>query len=182
MRRITVALDDESFEIFKRISESVNASKSEIVRRVLKFYFEYGFLEGEDRERIMMYVQMLSEAEHVIIDVDHLVSMLNFVNTHPEKERFWDSHREIARAHAEEFRGKDPKYVLERLEACNFFRKVKMGENEYTLILCNDILKDFVKVFIEEVLKLLGYEVEIREDIAKLRVKYRKISSTPSEG
>jgi len=36
--RVTVALDEESMKIFKRLKEELGLSQSEIVRRALKFY------------------------------------------------------------------------------------------------------------------------------------------------
>ena len=40
-------------------------------------------------------------------------------------------HRDVARAHAEEFRGKTMEYVLRRLEACNFLGFKRKMENTH---------------------------------------------------
>ncbi len=115
---------------------------------------------------------MLAEREHVILDIDHWITFLKFIETHPEKEKFWEIHKEVAKAHADEFRGKVVKYVLERLEACNFLRiNEKMGE--FILILNSEIIKTFVRMFLEEVLKGMGYDFEIREDLMKIRLKVK---------
>ena len=151
--RVTVALDEER-------------SQSETVRRALKFYYEFRELERYEWEKIVTYVEMLSE--HVILD--HWVTFLKFIELHPESERFWDIHREVAKAHAEEFMGKDVRYVLERLEACNFFR-INQKDSEFTLILNKEETKMFVRMFLEEVLKGMGYRFEIKEDLMKIRLK-----------
>ena len=116
---------------------------------------------------------MLAEGEHVILDIDHWITFLKFIETHPEKEKFWEIHREVAKAHADEFRGKDVRYVLERLEACNFFR-INEKNGEFTLVLNNEAVKKFVRMFLEEVLKGMGYDFEIREDLMKIRLKVRR--------
>ncbi len=171
--RVTVALDDESYAIFNRLRDEMRVSQSELIRRVLKFYSVYRELENYESRRIKIYVEMLAEGEHVILDIDHLITFLRFVDTHPEKEEFWKIHREIARAHAEQFMGKPIEYILERLEACNFFRVNKVGKGEWTLILGNEITKGFVRIFLEEVFRGVGIDAEIREDLTKLRIKVK---------
>ncbi len=168
--RVTIALDEESNEIFNELRSRSKLSQSEIIRRALKFYHSYLEFEKYDMNKLRIYVEMLSEGEHVILDMDHFVSFIHFIDTHPERDKFLETHREIARSHAEQFSGKDLDYILERLEACNFFRVNKSGK-EYTLVLTNHAIKEFVKIFIEEVLKNLGYKYELKENLTKLRLK-----------
>ena len=169
--RVTIALDEESNDIFNRLRESSRLSQSEIIRRALKFYYAHRDFENYDFEKIRIYVEMLGEGEHVILDIDHLVVFLHMVETHPEKEKFMEIHREIARSHADQFAGKSVDYILRRLEACNFFRINKIGEKEYTLILVSKDTKEFVRVFLEEVLEGVGIKYEIKEDLTKLRLR-----------
>jgi predicted transcriptional regulator len=168
--RITVALDDESYEIFNKLKEKFRNSQSETIRRALRFYYDYQELENYDKNKIKTYVEMLAEGEHVILDIDHWVAFLKFMETHPESEKFWEMHRDVARAHAEEFEGKSVEYVLERLEACNFFR-INVKKDEYTLVLNHEATKKFVKMFLEEVFRGMGINIEIKEDLMKLRLK-----------
>jgi site-specific DNA-adenine methylase len=170
-RRVTIAFDEESFEMFNKLRSELKKSQSEIVRNALKFYFDYFEIEDFNRELVRFYFDMLSEGEHVILDVDHWVAFLRFIETHPEKEKFWKLHREVARSHSEEFRGKSPEYILQRLEACNFFRVNKVGDKEFTLIFGNDLTKNFIRTFLEEVLSRLGIKAEIKEDLTKLRIR-----------
>jgi len=169
--RVTVALDEESYEIFNRLRDEMRVSQSELIRRVLKFYSIYRELERYESEKIKIYVEMLAEGEHVILDIDHWVTFLRFIETHPERDEFWKIHREIAKAHAEQFMGRSAGYILGRLEACNFFRVNKVAENEWTLILGNEITKNFIKIFLEEVFSGIGIKAEIKEDLTKLRVR-----------
>ena len=172
--RITVALDEESYEIFNKLKENFKDSQSELIRRALKFYHDYRLLENFDKNKIRIYVELLGEGEHVILDIDHFIAFLKFIETHPEKDKFWEIHKEVAKAHAEEFSGKTIPYILERLEACNFFRVNKVGENEWTLILGNEVSKEFIRMFLEEVLRNLGMSFEIKEDLTKLRLKLKR--------
>ena len=169
--RVTVALDEETYEIFNRLRDELKVSQSELIRRVLRFYSVYGELERYESRKVMIYVEMLSEGEHVILDIDHWIAFLRFIETHPEKEKFWEIHRDVARAHAEEFKGRDAKYVLERLEACNFFR-INAKNGEWTLVLNHESTKKFIRDFLEEVFKNMGLNVEIKEDLMKLRLKF----------
>ncbi len=167
--RITIALDEDSYEILNRL-KSEFLSQSEMIRRALRFYYEFKNLEKYEKDKIQTYVEMLAEGEHVILDIDHWITFLRFVESHPNKEEFWKIHEEIARAHAEEFRGKKVREILKRLEACNFFR-MSEKEGEFTLVLNNEITKSFIKSFLETVLENLGVDFEIREDLMKLRLK-----------
>ncbi len=171
--RVTVALDEETYEIFNRLRDELKVSQSELIRRVLRFYSVYGELERYESRKVMIYVEMLSEGEHVILDIDHWIAFLRFIETHPDKEEFWRLHRDIAKAHAEEFRGKSAEEILERLEACNFFRVNRIGKNEWTLILGNEITRDFIRIFLEEVFEGIGIDAEIKEDLTKLRIRLK---------
>lgn len=167
--RVTIALDEESVRIFEDLKRELNASQSEIIRRLIKFYRDYRFLEKFDRERIATYVEMLGEGEHVVLDIDHWVSLLEFMESHPSGEDFWKLHREIAEAHAEEFRGKDLEHILRRLEACNFFR-LQAKKNEFVLLLNHEKTKKFVKMLMEVLLEEMGFDCEIREELMKIRI------------
>ncbi len=53
----------------------------------------------------------------------------------------------------------------------NFFKISKTSKNEFTLVLGSDVPKKFVKTELEEIFAGMGLKVEIKEDLAKLRVK-----------
>ena len=57
---------------------------------------------------------------------------LNFIESHPEKDKFLELHREVTRrTHAEQFKHKlyHAEYILKRLEACDFFKLNKVSKN-----------------------------------------------------
>ena len=67
--------------------------------------------------------------------------------------------------------------MLVRLEACNFFRLIKNGVNDFTLVLVSEDTKEFVRVFLEEYFLAMGVKAEIKENLTKLRVTLK--SSPP---
>ena len=168
--RVTIAMDKNSYEVFEKLKEDTNCSQSEIVRNALNFYYHYKSLEKYGIDRIRMYVEMLAEGEHVILDIDHWISFLKFIESHPEKEKFWEIHREIAKSHAEEFSGMSVEEILERLEACNLFR-ISARKGEWVLVLNDEVTKKFIRSFLEEVFAGLGVEMEIKEDLMKIRLR-----------
>ncbi len=169
--RITIAFDEETARIFKELKLQ-NVSQSEVIRKALRFYYLFRDFEKYDLKRLRVYIEMLSEGEHVILDLDHLVSFLRLIEKHPRKEEFWEIHREIARSHAEQFRGMNVEQMLKRLEICNFFRLGKSRE-DYILVFGSEDVKKFMRVFLEELLKELNKYIEIKEDLTKLRIKVR---------
>ena len=114
------------------------------------------------------------------MDVDHYLSFLKFIENSPDKDQFDDINKSIGRAHAEEF-SQDldittVQKVVERLEACNFFKIVKDSSSRYTLLLGSDIQKNFIKTFLEEVLEGMGFKVSIKEGFSKLKIILKNFS------
>jgi len=172
--RITVAMDEETFEDFKKMRDDLKMSQSELIREALKFYSKYRMLiESQEDKKMYTHAEMLKVGEHVIVDIDHWLLFLRFIETHPEKEKFWELNKPIYEAHAEQFKHQmySVEDVLKRLEACNYFTLNKVSKSDYTLILSSDVLKKFIKMLLEETFSGMGFKVDIREDIAKLRVK-----------
>jgi len=172
--RVTIALDEETAKLFREMRDTLGISQSELMREALKFYSKHKALfDSIDEDRVYTYVQMLSSGEHVILDIDHWILFLNFIESHPDKDSFWAMHRTVSQAHAEEFRRKEQgaEFVLERLEICNLFKLSKMSETDFTLILGYDVPKKFVKMELEHIFAKMGIKVDIKEDFSKLRLK-----------
>jgi hypothetical protein len=172
--RITIALDEETAGLFKKMKEDLGISQSELMRESLKFYSKHKSLfEFAEDKQVYTHAEMLSAGEHIILDIDHWILFLNFIETHPEKEKFWELHKEVCQAHAEQFKHKlyNAESILKRLEMCNLFQLSKRSKEEFTLIFGSDLPKKFVKTELEEIFKGMGFMVEIKEDFSKLRVK-----------
>jgi hypothetical protein len=172
--RITIALDEETGGLFKKMKDDLGISQSELMRESLKFYSKHKSLfEFAEDKQVYTHAVMLSAGEHIILDIDHWILFLTFIETHPEKEKFWDLHKEVCQAHAEQFKHKlyNAESILRRLEMCNLFQLSKRSKEEFTLIFGSDLPKKFVKTELEEIFKGMGFMVEIKEDFSKLRVK-----------
>jgi hypothetical protein len=171
--RITIALDTETAKLFENLKEGESASKSGLIRRALKFYANYkDMLEGED-ERVRMYMDMLAEGEHIILDLDHWILFLKMLEASPAADEYWEVHKRIAGSHAEQLgeRVRSVEDILNRLAACNFFKVSKSSEKDFTLVLASELSKEWISTFLEEYLQGIGQKIEIKEDYSKLRLK-----------
>ena len=172
--RITIALDEETAGLSKKMKEDLGMSQSELMRESLKFFGKHKMLfDFAEDKKVYTHAEMLSAGEHVILDIDHWIMFLSFIETHPDKEKFWNMHKEVCRAHAEQFKHKlfNAESILRRLEICNLFNMSKTGKNEFTLIFGSDAPKKFVRIELEEIFAGMGFLVDIKDDFSKLRVK-----------
>ncbi|MFW9880019.1 MAG: ribbon-helix-helix protein, CopG family [Candidatus Thorarchaeota archaeon] len=176
--RITIALDDETNDVLEKLKENSPTSQSEIIRKAIRFYNKFKNIFNNSAngmaERVNMYIDLLAQGEHIILDVDHYLTFLKFIEQSPKKEEFSKINKSIGKAHAEEFSDDDDiatvKKVVERLEACNFFKIVKDSPNAFTLLLGSDIQRNFIKTFLEEVLHGMGFKTTIKEGFSKLKI------------
>ncbi len=171
--RVTISLDEEAAELFKKVRKELKVSQSELMREALKFYDKYRVLyESLNAEKVQTYIEMLAHGEHVIMDIDHWLLFLKFIESHPEKEQFWELNKAISEAHAEQFKHQYHRVepVLRRLEACNFFKLSEDAKNVFTLVLGSDITRRFIKTELEDIFGRMGFKVGIKEDLTKLRV------------
>jgi len=175
-KRITVALDEETEKILDEMTSNEEVSKSEMVRKSIKFYHENEDLRDYDHEKLETYLNLLSQGEHVILDIDRWLSILEILESSEEKEKFRKKSRKIAKSHAEQLKEEVVSFedLLERLEACNFYDLDKISEKEYTLIVNSKESKKFVKKTLEDFSEMMGFNVEIIEDIGKLRAREKK--------
>lgn len=181
--RVTIAMDDETSLILEELKQETSASQSEIFRKSLKFYHKFKkVFRGEKNgaaKRVNTYLELLSQGEHIILDVDHYLFFLKFIEDSENREDFIKANISIGKAHAEEFKEDldltTVQKVVERLEACNFFKVVKDSSSRFTLLLGSDIQKNFIKTFLEEVLNGMGFNVQIKEGFSKLKIILKNV-------
>lgn len=184
--RVTISFDEPTFESFESLKADLKVSQSELIRKAIRFYFENRMtLNTGNRERTQEYVDMLSEGEHVILDVDHWLLFLKMVESSTNQAEFWNTHREIARSHAEQLSKKvtTPEVLLRRLETCNFFKisTSSNSPNEYTLLTGPGTQRRFIREFLEETFAGMGFGAIIKEDYSKLRVILQDTSDKKKE-
>ena len=135
--RVTISFDEPTYQQFENMKKDLRVSQSELMRRAIRFFYENRATVGTvDREKAREYSDMLADGEHVIIDVDHWLLFLKTIENSGDGAEFWETHREIARSHAEQLNKKvtSPQALLLRLEACNLFKLSQSGDNEFTLM------------------------------------------------
>ena len=171
--RVTVALDQTTANLLEKLSQEAELSQSEIVRRALRFYNENKtMLDPAIRKKVHAYMDLLLSGEHVILDVDHLLLFLRFVESSPDAGTFWNEHRKVAQSHKEQLKSKanTAEEILARLENCNFFRMIKNSQKDFTLVLGSELPKTFVRILIEEFFAGAGIKADIKENLAKISV------------
>jgi Ribbon-helix-helix protein, copG family len=171
--RITVAFDQSTAKLLGKASEEADLSQSEIMRRALRFYYENKMLQNPATNmKVHAYMELLLNGEHVILDVDHWLLFLRFIEASPEAAKFWEEHRKVANSHKEQLQSKPQtiESILRRLENCNFFRITKNSEKDFTLILGYEAPKTFVRILIEEFFSAAGIKADIKENLAKISV------------
>jgi negative regulator of replication initiation len=172
LARVTIALDEDAFQLFEKLRREAGVSGSELVRRTLRLYNENKEL-FKVKKRIDLYNEMLSSGEHIILDIDHFILLLDLIGSSPKMEKFWQKSKAVAKSHAEQLSSKirTPEDLLERLAACNFFRLIKNSEKEFTLVLSSVATRKFVKRLVEDFLESMEFDADVKEHLAKLTVK-----------
>jgi hypothetical protein len=174
LARVTIALDEDAFQLFEKLRKEAGVSGSELVRRTLRLYNESKDLL-KVKKRIDLYNEMLSSGEHVILDIDHFILLLGLIGSSPKEDTFWEKCRAVAKSHAEQLSSKirTPEELLERLAACNLFRLIKNSEKEFTLVLTSGATRKFIKKLVEDFLESMGFDVEVKEHLVKLTLKIK---------
>ncbi|HTY76027.1 MAG TPA: ribbon-helix-helix protein, CopG family [Candidatus Nanoarchaeia archaeon] len=174
--RITVAFDQATANLLEKISTETDLSQSEIMRRALRFYNDNKVLaDNAVRKKAFAYMDLLLGGEHVILDIDHWLLFLQLIESSPDKEKFWEEHKAVARAHKEQLKSRvhSAEDLLTRLEVCNFYRLTKNSEKEFTLVFGSELPRKFVRVFLEEYFAAMGIKAEIKENLTKLNVSVK---------
>jgi hypothetical protein len=173
--RVTISFDEKTYRNFENLKNEMDISQSELIRRAINFYYDNrGNLDLASGEKMSDYKEMLSNGEHIILDIDHWLLFLKTVETSTNQSDFWNTHRDIARSHAEQLAKKitTPDALLKRLETCNLYKISRSdgAPNEYTLLTGSGTQRRFVREFLEETFAGMGFDANIKEDYSKLRV------------
>lgn len=173
-KRITVVLDEETNDLLQELKKELGENQSELIRKSISFFYKNKeILKEHGEKRIAFYTKMLSEGEHVILDLDHWTLFLRYLKELPKDSEFWEKLPKVAKSHADQLKKEveNPKEYLKRIEACNFYNLQIDSDKEFTLILNSNESMKFVKQLIKTTLEEMDYKVKINEDISKLRLK-----------
>lgn len=67
LTRLTIALDKETEEILRKLTNESGMSYSALIRTTLKFFSQYGNLM-KDPEKVRLWLNLLTSGEHLILD------------------------------------------------------------------------------------------------------------------
>jgi hypothetical protein len=166
-KKITAALDEPTLTVLEHIGTEDDVAYSEVIRRAINFYNDN---RSFPVDKCTQYLNMLSSGDHVIIDIDHWYLFLDFIQSAQNQDKFWSKHREIARFLGEQFPDATVEQMLHRLELCNFFKVIKLSENDFTLVLGYDLTVNFMMIFLQEFFTARGLRVEIKPQLSKISV------------
>jgi predicted transcriptional regulator len=171
--RTSVALDKKTWEMLQILVRKKNATASDIIRRAITTYFEIENAATKiSPDATKIYTDFLADGEHVIVDIEHWAAIWEELNE-KGSEKLW---KEIAKSgfeHGIQYKDKGLTNVydiLRYMELGNFFKIKIDAEGCYTLVLSTHTEQKFLKLFLENIFKAQGINVEIRESFGKLRI------------
>ncbi len=171
--RTSIALDKRTQEMLEILMKKKNTTASEIIRRAINLYFEFENATTKISPDVTkIYTDFLANGEHVIVDIEHWTAIWEELNE-KASERFWKIIERTGYEHGIQYMNKGLRNVydiLRYMEVGNYFRIKIDGEGCYTLILSTHVEQKFLKIFLENLFKAQGCEVEIIEGYGKLRI------------
>ena len=123
LRRVTISLDDETARIIDKLTEEESRNVSEIIRSAIQSYYRIKN-KGLKLEILETISELLSEREHVIVDIGLWTAILEEINKNAENN-FWKIVEEIAKEYGILFKKKNLKKVydiLKYMESNNWYR------------------------------------------------------------
>jgi len=172
LTRVTIALDEETEKVLEKLTKEMGVSHSALIRAALKF-FSQNKESAKNFESMKLWSALLLKGEHIILDIDHWLLFLKYIESSGKKESFYEDGKKVAKSHAEQLAKVTtaPGEYLKRLEACNLYKLSKDSEDEYTLVLNSSLTKRFVKELVLDTLTEMGFDIDMKEDMMKLRLK-----------
>ncbi|MBO8182936.1 MAG: ribbon-helix-helix protein, CopG family [Archaeoglobus sp.] len=170
-RRLSVAVDPSTYRILERLVEKEKKSISEIVRRSINVLAKMS--EDSDLkslEEAMIYSELLSGEEHVIVDIEIWAAILEMIDE-DKRDEFLEIVRNVGFEHGIQFRKRglnSIQDVLRYLEHEKWFRLKLNSGKAFTLVLS---VKDELKIleeFLKGMFEAMRFKVEIKECYKKL--------------
>ena len=169
LRRISVAVDEKINNMLRNLANKKNKTVSEIIRKAISIYSE---IENGNKvlpEKTVKYAELLSSKEHVIVDIELWIAMLDEL-AEKASDNFWKLIEEIGFEHGVQYKARgitEVEEVLKLMESSNWFRINESGKI-YTLILFSRNEQKILKIFLENMFRALDIPVKIIEGFRKL--------------
>ncbi len=171
-KRITVSLDEDTEKMLEELADAEKRSISEIVRFAISDYYKKKNIRSVDPEYIDIIVDLLSEREHVILDVGLWTAILEELNA-TAKDEFWKFVAKVGREYGIVLKVKGLKSiydVLKYLEPLNWFRVKIASQNMYILVLTVKAEIRVLSVFLQSLFEAMEVPAEVIEGVRKLIV------------
>jgi SHS2 domain-containing protein len=168
-RRLSVAVDERVNGILQKLSAEKDKTISDIIREAIIAYAEIAE-EPTHLEDIKKYEEFIVGKDHVIIDLEVWVSLLEYLNKVAD-ENFWKTVEEKGYETGLEFklRGMNLKEVFKHLETENLL-KAKEEDGIIVLVLTSKSEANIVTHYLKGVFRAMDLNVEIIPGAMKLVV------------
>ncbi len=166
-RRISVAVDDKITQLLEKLSKNENKTISDVIRAAIVTYAE--MVEGHtDVEHIKKYEELLMKRDHVIVDIEIWIALLDYINKQAD-EKLWETIESIGYESGLEFKlkGLSFKDVLKHLE----FKNISETRYEDGVAVLTLTSRSEVKIlthYLRGVLKALNIDAEILPGVRKI--------------
>ncbi len=163
-RRISVALDPETFRALRELTKKRGQTISQVVRSSIMMAYQSELEDTPSLKELAIYAELLHGGDHVIIDIELWDAMLNEIEKYGSDE-FWKLTEEEGYRHGIYFRSielTDLREILKYTEYKNWF-KLKISSGCYTLVLPTPHSKNFIKAFLRGLFRALDISVDIVE-------------------
>jgi len=171
VKRISVALDENTEKLLDDLVNKKNMTVSDIVRMAILTYSELENNGGEiDMTRLKEYANLLYAGESVIVDIELWTCILDELNERGS-EKIWNCVESIGEMYGIQFKNMgftSIRQTLKYLEATNWFRLKINGDEGYTLILRARSEGKLFRLFLESMFKAQEIPVEIIDGMRKL--------------
>ena len=171
VKRITVSLDDKTARMLEELANSDKRSVSEIVRFAVSEYYKLrGGQRHLDPDFVSTIIDMLSEGEHVVVDIGLWATMLEELNKNA-KDEFWRFVGKIGKEYGFQLKvkGLNNVYdVLKYMECLNWYNVKVSSPNTYILILTVRAEVKLLSIFLQNLFSALEAPVEIIEGVRKI--------------
>jgi hypothetical protein len=169
LRRLSVAIDEETNTVLEELVEKENRTASEIIRQAITQYY---LLRDIHPDSIKIYSDLLYGREYIILDIELWIAMLDELNE-KASDKFWETVKGIAEAHSWQIKNKGLKTlidVMKYLEHENLFRVKLNGDKSITLVLSSRNEQKFIKIYLKTLLEKLGFKIRIVEGLRKILI------------
>lgn len=167
--RVTVSLDEDAKSTLEELTDRIDESRSELIRKAIAFYAaNFDSANASDSDHLQTYYEMLSTGEHVLLDIDLLHALLSQADDPEERDTdFLDMIDQVAQYHAQEYaeRFDSLEDVLDWLSLCGFLTVRRSDEGSFHVVFPSESLRWFMIRFIRGSVVDLPFEVEIEESV-----------------